>query len=176
MKNKFFLLFLIGLIYVFLSTTIFGDKKLAPDIIAKDIYGNDFQLYKYKEKPKILQFMKVYCGGSIAPNTVKQLKQLTKLYKIYKDKIIFVTITLASCPTSDLKIIADELGIKWTFINDFSDYKLDIIKAYAEYLKKLSDPALIFINKKNQVLFTSNYCSEEELLKYINSILETIEK
>ncbi|MCM8766775.1 MAG: hypothetical protein NC917_06395 [Candidatus Omnitrophica bacterium] len=176
MRDKFFSFFLIVFIYIFLSTTIWSDKELAPDIVAKDIYGNEFQLYKYKEKPKLIQFMKVYCGGSLAPNTVEQINQLTKLYQIYKDKVIFVTITLASCPTSDLKVIADKLGIKWTFINDFSDYKLDIIKAYAEYLKKLSDPALIFINKKNQVLFTSNFCSEKELVKYINSILESRQK
>ncbi|MFN4226992.1 MAG: peroxiredoxin family protein [Candidatus Ratteibacteria bacterium] len=171
MRDKFFVLFLTIFISGFLSKTIAEDKKIAPNIIANDIYGKNFQLYKY-DKPKIIQFMKVYCGGSMAPNTIEQLKQLAKLYQKYKDKVVFVTITLASCPTSDLKKIADVSGIKWTFINDLSDYQLDIIKAYAEYLKKLYDPALIFINKKNQVLFTSNYCSDKEMERYINAILE----
>lgn len=154
------------------------EKKIAPDIIAKDIYNNDFKLSKFKGKPIILQFMRVYCHGTITEESIKQFKQLSNLYKKYydeknpkKSKIIFVTITVSSCTSSDLKKIAKDNGIKWTFINDYSDYNLDIIKDYSEYLKNIPPPTLIFINKKFEIRNITSFCEDEILEKCVKIIL-----
>jgi peroxiredoxin len=154
------------------------EKKLAPDIVAKDIYNNDFKLSKFKGKPIILQFMRVYCHGNIRYESIKQFKQLSNLYKKYydeknpkKSKIIFVTVTVSSCASSDLKKIAEENGIKWTFINDYSDYNLDIIKNYSEYLKNIPEPVLIFINKKFEIRNITSFCEDEILEKCVKIIL-----
>lgn len=155
-----------------------NNKEIAPDIMAKDIYYKNFKLSKFKGKPIILQFMRVYCHGNIRDESIKQFEQLSDLYKKYydeknvkKSKIIFVTVTVSSCTSSDLKKIADENGIKWTFINDYSDYNLDIIQAYSKHLKNLPDPALIFINKKFEVINKSSFCNDKKLKELIKEIL-----
>lgn len=155
------------------------NKKSAPDIIAKDIYNQEFKLLKFKGKPIILQFMRVYCGGRVKEESIKQFKQLSDLYNKYydeknlkKSKIIFVTITLSSCTSSDIKKLAEENGIKWTFINDYSDGNLEIIQAYSEYIKNIPEPALIFINKKFEIINTSSLCDDNKLEEYIKKLLK----
>lgn len=166
--KKYFLFYFLPLILLAQE-----EKKLAPDIIAKDIYENEFKLTKFTNKPKIIQFMRVYCGGRLRQESITQFKQLSKFYEKYKNKIVFVTVTLSSCKASDLKKIAEIYGIKWTFINDYADYNLDIFQAYSEYLKNLQDPCLIFVNRKNEIVQTSNYCEEAELEEYIKSLIKT---
>lgn len=167
MKLKIFLV-----LFFFVSVKIFAQtKNVAPNIKAVDIYGKQFELYS-STKPKIIQFMRVYCGGRISEQSVEQLKQLVELYKEHKDQILFVTIILSSCQSSDLRKLADYFGIEWTFINDFSDYKLDIIQTYSIPLKDLKDPALIFINQKNEIVSTTDFCDVKKLKDYINLITE----
>ncbi|PIU66451.1 MAG: hypothetical protein COS84_05695 [Armatimonadetes bacterium CG07_land_8_20_14_0_80_40_9] len=155
-----------------------NNKEIAPDIIAKNIYNKDFKLSKFKGKPIVLQFMRTYCGGRLRDETIKQFKQLSNFSSKYydeknvkKSKIIFVTVTMSTCATSDLKKIAESNGIKWTFINDYSDYNLDIIQAYSKHLKNLPDPALIFINKKFEVINKSSFCNDKKLKGLIKEIL-----
>lgn len=171
----FILLIISGL---FKNVNSVENKKLAPDIVAKDIYNKNFKLSKFKGKPIIIQFMRVYCGGRLIEETIKQFKQLSNFSSKYydkknpkKSKIIFVTITVSSCTSSDLKKIAEENGIKWKFINDYSDYNLDVIQAYSEHLKNLPDPALIFINKKFEVINKSSFCNDKKLKGLIKEIL-----
>ena len=167
MKLKLFLV-----LFFFVSVKIFAQtKNLAPNIKAVDVYGKQFELYG-STKPKIIQFMRVYCGGRITNQSAEQFKQLARHYEKYKDKILFVTVTLSSCQSSGLKEITKYFGIKWTFINDFSDYKLDIIEAYSTYLKDLKDPALIFVNEKNEIVLKTDFCDDKKLEEYINSIIE----
>jgi len=147
-------------------------KDIAPDFSAEDINGKIFNVGESTGKPVVIQFMRVYCHGGLREETKEQFKQLSKLHNRYKNEIIFVTITISSCKTSDLKEIAKEFGIKWTFINDYSDYNLDIIEKYSKYLKNLSDPALIFINRKKEIVTTTNFCDDKKLDEYINSIIE----
>ena len=167
MKLKLFLV-----LFFLVSVKIFAQtKNLAPNIKAVDVHGKQFELYS-STKPKIIQFMRVYCGGRMTTQSAEQFKQLVRYYEKYKDKILFVTVTLSSCQSSDLKEIAKYFGVKWTFINDFSDYKLDIIQAYSTYLKDLKDPALIFVNKKNEIVSKTDFCDDEKLKEYINLIIE----
>jgi|GEM_PF-1950246 len=160
-------------LFLFITSikTFAQTKIVAPNIKAVDIYGKQFELYS-STKPKVIQFMRIYCGGRITQQSVEQFSQLAKLYERYKDEILFVTVTLSSCQSSDLKEIAEYFGIKWAFINDFSDYKLDIIQAYSSYLKTLRDPALIFVNKNNEVVKTTDFCDDKKLEEYINLIIE----
>lgn len=149
----------------------------APNIVAIDIYGKKFELYSFTDKPKIIQFMRIYCGGRIGPQSAQQFSQLVSVYEKYKDKIVFVTITISSCQSSDLKEIVKYFGIKWPFINDFSDYKLDIIQAYSDILKNLKDPALVFLSNKNEIVSTTNFCDDKKLEEEINKIIpKTLKK
>ena len=167
MKLKIFLI-----LFLFISVKIFAQtENVAPNFKTDDIYGKQFELYSFS-KPKIIQFMRVYCGGKISEQSVAQFGQLAKLYEKYKDKILFVTITLSTCQSSDLKKIADYFSVKWTFINDFADHKLDIIQAYSSYLKDLKDPALIFVNEKNEIVSKTDFCDNKQLGEYINLIMK----
>ncbi len=111
---------------------------VAPNIVDIDIYGKKFKLYSFTDKLKIIQFIRIYCGGRVTSQSAHQFSQLVSIYEKYKEKIIFVTITMSSCQSSDLKKIAKYFDIKWHFINDFSDYKLDIIQSYSKILKDKS--------------------------------------
>jgi len=167
MKTKIFLI-----LFLFVSVKTFAQtENVAPNFKTVDLYGKQFELYS-STKPKIIQFTRVYCGGKISEQSAAQFGQLAKLYDKYKDKILFVTITLSSCQSSDLKKIAEYFGIKWTFINDYSDYNLDIIQKYSSYLKTLHDPALIFVDKNNKVVKTTNFCEDKKLEEYISLITE----
>jgi len=166
-KLKLFLI-----LFFFVSVKTFAQtKNLAPNFKAVDIYGKQFELYS-STKPKIIQFMRIYCGGRITNQSVEQFKQLARYYEKYKDKALFVTVTLSTCQSSDLKKIAEYFGIKWTFINDYSDYNLDIIQKYSSYLKTLHDPALIFVDKNNKVVKTTDFCEDKKLEEYISLIIE----
>ncbi len=146
-------------------------EKNASDIIAYDIYGTNFRLYDLNGKPKIIQFMRVYCNGRLSSYSIKQFEQLSKIYEKSKDSLYLITITISTCSSSDLKKICENFNIKWTFINDYSDYKLDIINSYAEYLKDMSEPALLFLNEKNEIIDKTNFCDDEILGNYIKKLL-----
>jgi len=166
-KLKLFLI-----LFFFVSVNIFAQtENIAPNFKAVDIYGKQFELYSFS-KPKIIQFMRVYCGGRITNQSVEQFKQLARYYEKYKDKALFVTVTLSTCQSSDLKEIAKYFGIKWAFINDFSDYKLDIIQTYSTHLKDLKDPALIFVNEKNEIVSKTDFCDDKKLEEYISSLVK----
>jgi len=98
MKTKIFLI-----LFLFVSVKIFAQtENVAPNFKTVDLYGKQFELYS-STKPKIIQFTRVYCGGKISEQSATQFGQLAKIYDKYKDKILFVTITLSSCQSSDFK-------------------------------------------------------------------------
>jgi len=155
----------------------FAKTNKAPDFNLKDPYGETFSLSQFKGKIVVLNFFKIYCGGRTAPDTLNQIEELKKLCnemckgKKCKDgNLTIIGITLSSCSTTDLKIWVEEKGIKWYVGNDLDDYNLDIIKNYAEYLKTLKDPCLIFINKNGEVVFKSNYMKADEIKKKLKEL------
>ncbi|MCM8757648.1 MAG: hypothetical protein NC903_01125, partial [Candidatus Omnitrophica bacterium] len=80
-----------------------------------------------------------------------------------------IGITLATCPTTDLKEWATYSDIKWLLGNDYDDYRRDVFNSYANVLSNLRDPALIFINKEEEIVFYSNYLDSSQI---INKLIE----
>ena len=181
MCRKYFICGIIVLVVLSIAGGIWNAysaerKDIAPDFSAEDIDGKIFELAKFTDKPVVIQFMRVYCGGKLRNETIEQFKQLSRLYNKYKNEIIFVTVTISTCRTVDLKEIANKNNIEWTFINDYSDYQLDIIEKYSTYLKKLYDPALIFINRNREIAAVTNFCDDKKLDEYINLIIKPNKK
>ncbi|MCM8771548.1 MAG: peroxiredoxin family protein [Candidatus Omnitrophica bacterium] len=165
------------LIFLIFASFIFANPNKAPDFTLKDPYNNEFSLSMFKGKTIILNFFKIYCGGKIAPETEKLINELNKICKEFckgkfcKDgDLTIISITVASCPTTDLKEWVEKKGIKWFIGNDLDDYNLDIIKSYASHLKYLKDPCLIFINKNSEIVYKSNYISAEEIKKKLKEL------
>jgi peroxiredoxin len=158
------------IIFFLFVSLCFSKSNKAPDFNLRDPYNESFSLSKFKGKTVILNFFKIYCGGRTAPDTEKQIKELNKLCnelckgrKCSEGDFTIISITLSSCSTTDLKEWVEERKIKWYIGNDFDDYNLDVIKSYAEYLKDLKDPCLIFVNKDGEVFYKSNYLKSEEI-------------
>lgn len=155
-----------------------AEEKKAPDFSLTDPWGYKFSLKQFEGKTVILNFFRIYCGGRIAPETAKQFQELNKVCEEFcKGKncadgdVVILSITLATCPTTDLKEWDKGHNITWFLGNDYDDYRLDIISSYAEYLKELGDPALIFLNQNQEIVFSSNFLESSQILEKIKELM-----
>ncbi|MCM8795974.1 MAG: TlpA family protein disulfide reductase [Candidatus Omnitrophica bacterium] len=154
-----------------------AEPNKAADFNLRDPWNKYFSLSQFKGRPVILNFFRIYCGGRIAPQTHKQFQELNKVcQKFCKDKncaeadVAIIGITLATCPTTDLKEWAKYYDIKWLLGNDYDDYRLDVFNSYANVLSNLRDPALIFVNKDQEIVFFSNYLDSSEIISKLIEI------
>jgi len=161
------------------STYLEAEPKKAENFKLRDPWGYEFSLAEFKGKTVILHFFRIYCGGRITKEGFKQIEELNKVCtrlckgeKCLEGNIGIISITLATCPTTDLKEWTEYFKINWLLGNDYDDYQLDIIKDYSGYLSKLRDPALIFLNKNQEVVFTSNYLNSSEIIEKLEEIKE----
>jgi len=170
---------LFALMFIFSqSTHVKAEPKKAANFNLRDPWNNRFSLEQFKGKTVILNFFRIYCGGRIAPQTAKQFQELNKTCEEFckgkncaDGEVVFIGITLATCPTTDLKEWVRAHNINWFLGNDYDDYKLDVINSYAEYLAKVGDPALIFINKNQDVVYTSNYLDSLKIIEKLKEIM-----
>lgn len=180
MKKISILIIFLGVLLSIFSQPphIMAESKKAENFELRDPWDYRFSLEQFKGNPVILHFFRIYCGGRITKESFKQIKELNKVCtKLCKGKkctegeIHIISITLATCPTTDLKEWANYFDINWLLGNDYDDYQLDVIKDYSEYLSKLRDPALIFISPSQEIMFTSNYLNASEIKKKLKEIL-----
>ncbi|MBA7514190.1 hypothetical protein ES705_06215 [subsurface metagenome] len=154
-----------------------AEPKMATNFQLRDPWDYEFSLEQFKGSPVILHFFRIYCGGKITKESFKQIKELNKVCaklcegeKCTEGDVHIISITLATCPTTDLKEWAEYFNINWLLGNDYDDYKLDIIKDYSKYLSELTDPSLIFLNKNHEVVFTSDYLDASEIIEKLKEV------
>lgn len=154
-----------------------AEPEMATNFQLRDPWNYEFSLEQFKDKLVILHFFRIYCGGKITKESFKQIKELNKVCaklcegeKCTEGDVHIISITLATCPTTDLKEWAEYFNINWLLGNDYDDYKLDIIKDYSKYLSELADPALIFLNKNHGVVFTSDYLDASEIIEKLKEV------
>lgn len=174
----------IGIIFLSVLSLIFlqyahleAEPKKAPNFKLRDPWDYKFSLEQFKGKPVILHFFRIYCGGRITKESFNQIKELNKVCaelckgeKCTEGDSHMISIVLATCPTTDLKEWTEYFNINWLLGNDYDDYQLDIIKDYSEYLSKLRDPALIFVNKNQEIVSASNSLSSSEIMDRIEEM------
>ncbi|MCM8827451.1 MAG: redoxin domain-containing protein [Candidatus Omnitrophica bacterium] len=175
--DKFRIILSVCLIILVLSSPLLAENYTkAADFNLRDPWDKYFSLSQFKDRLVILNFFRIYCGGRVALQTEKQFQELNKIcQKFCKDKncqdadVVIIGITLATCPTTDLKEWAKYHKISWLLGNDYDDYNLDVFNSYAKVLFNLRDPALIFVNKDQEIVFASNYLDSFQI---INKLIE----
>jgi peroxiredoxin len=175
------IIFLIILSLIFLQYAhLEAELKKAPNFKLRDPWDFEFSLYQFEGKPVILHFFRIYCGGRITRESFNEIKELNKVCaelckgeKCTEGDLHMISIALATCPTTDLKEWAEYFNINWLLGNDYDDYELDIIKNYSGYLSKLKDPALIFVSKNQEIVFTSNYLDASKIIEKLEEISQT---
>ncbi|MCM8831175.1 MAG: TlpA family protein disulfide reductase [Candidatus Omnitrophica bacterium] len=176
--KKIICFFLLNIFLFFLCfLPLKAEPTKAADFNLRDPNNKYFSLSQFKGRPVILNFFRIYCGGRIAPMTKKQFQELSKVCQEFcKDKncqdaeVVIIGITLATCPTTDLKEWAEYHKISWLLGNDYDDYKLDVFNSYATHLFNLREPALIFINANQEVVAKSEYLTYEGIMEKLKEI------
>ncbi|MCM8789985.1 MAG: peroxiredoxin family protein [Candidatus Omnitrophica bacterium] len=158
-------------LFSFYLSPLKAEPNKAADFNLRDPWNNYFSLSQFKGRTVILNFFRIYCHGRITPETKKQFQELNKVCQEFcKGKncqeadVVIIGLTLATCPTTDLKEWARYHNITWLLGNDYDDYRLDVFNSYAQHLFNLRDPALIFINSEQEVVTKSNYLTYEEIM------------
>ena len=101
------------------------EGNMAPDFVAKDINGNDFQLSSLRGKYVVLDFWGSWCGWCIAG-----FPKMKELYKKYDGKFEIVSIDCKDKEEAWKKAVAKH-GLEWiNVINPADDFKKDLITKY----------------------------------------------
>lgn len=182
MKKISRVIIILGTLMLILSQSVYikAEPKKAPNFTLRDPWEYEFSLEQFKAKPVILHFFRIYCGGRITKESFKQIEALREVCvefckgkKCMDGNFHIISVTLASCPTTDLKEWAEHFNISWLLGNDYDNYELDIIKDYSEYLSQLRDPALIFVSKNQDIEFTSNYLDASEIIQKLEELSQS---
>lgn len=180
MKKLSAVVIFIGVLLLFFSQSPYlnPEIKKAANFNLRDPWDYKFSLEEFQGKPVILHFFRIYCGGRITKESLRQIEELNKVCtklckgeKCTEGDLQIISITLATCPTTDLKEWAKYFNINWLLGNDYDDYKLDIFSSYTEYLKKLKDPALIFLNQNQEIVFSSNFLESSQILEKVKELI-----
>lgn len=105
------IIILIALVLIFSqSAYIKTEPKKAANFTLRDPWDYKFSLDQFNGKPVILHFFRIYYGGRITKESFKQIEELSKICtklcngeKCTKGDLHIISITLATCPTTDLK-------------------------------------------------------------------------
>lgn len=111
----------------------------------EDINGTQFVLNSFIGRVIIIHIMGVGCHGQINPINDNQLMQLKTVCSNFcgKAPVAFITVAVATCPSSDLDQIRTTYKITWLFGNDYDDGKMDIAQKYASQ----GDGTIVLIDK-----------------------------
>ena len=124
----------------------------APDFSLKDINGTQISLNQYSGKPILVHFMALAgCTGQLNDVSYIRLPQLKSVSTKYSDKVVLVTVSVATCAGCDT-ILADlrkDFGISWVLGNDYDDERLDIIDSYSNY--EIYDGTIVLIDRSFNV-------------------------
>ena len=146
---------------------------LAPDFSLQDINGNSVSLSQFSGKVIGIHFMAVGCHGQINPINEYQLTQLRSACNSLcgKESTAFLTVAVATCPTSDLGTIRAGYGISWIIGNDYDDGTLDIVNAYVPF--SIGDGSVVLVDKTfNVAQVYSGGVTAEALSSKINQLIE----
>lgn len=146
---------------------------IAPDFSLRDINGAQVSLSQFDGKVVAIHFMAVGCHGQINPINEYQLTQLRSACDSLcgKESTAFLTVAVATCPTSNLGTIRADYGITWIVGNDYDDGVLDIVNAYVPF--SIGDGSVVLVDKTfNVAQVYSGGVTAETLSSKISQFLE----
>ena len=159
--------------------TIGGAAAISPptgsaqDFSISDINGTRVSLSQFSGKVIGIHFMAVGCHGQINPINEYQLTQLKSACNSLcgKESTAFLTVAVATCPTSNLGTIRADYGITWIVGNDYDDGVLDIVNAYVPF--SIGDGSVVLVDKTfNVAQVYSGGVTAETLSSKISQLLE----
>ncbi|MDI1235769.1 MAG: TlpA disulfide reductase family protein [bacterium] len=121
---------------------------IAPTILSTNLYGDSFDISKYKGKVVVLNFWASWSKASRAEN-----KNLVRIYQKYKNnnKVAFVSVSLDTDELSWKSAIEEDECLWKAHFCDFKKYDSPIAKAY----KINTIPVFYLIDKSNTVVQTT---------------------
>ena len=134
-----------------------------------DINGTQFSLRNFSGRVILIHIMAVGCHGQINEVNINQLTQMRAVCSIYCEStpITFITVAVASCPTSNLEQIRSSYGISWLFGNDYADGTMDIAKKYGVR----GDGTIVLIDKTYSISESFGEASASEIIGGIDPLL-----
>jgi hypothetical protein len=134
-----------------------------------DIDGTRFSLASHKGKIIAIHIMGVGCHGQINPINDNQLTQLKTVCSNFcgNKPVTFVTVAVATCPSSDLAQIRTTYGITWPIGNDYDDGTMDIAQKYASQ----GDGTIVLIDKTFHIVDSYTTITALILSSKINQLL-----
>ena len=135
----------------------------------KDVDGTQFSLNNYRGRVVVIHIMGVGCHGQINPINDNQLTQLKTVCNSFcgHDSVTFVTVAVATCPSSDLEQIRTTYGITWPLGNDYDDGTMDIAQKYASQ----GDGTIVLIDKTFHISDSYATITASTLSAKINQLL-----
>jgi len=135
----------------------------------EDINGTQLALNSFIGRVIVIHIMGVGCHGQIYPINDNQLMQLKTVYSSFCGKalVTFITVAVATCPSSNLEQIRATYKITWLFGNDYDDGKMDIAQKYAAQ----GDGTIVVIDKTFHISDSYSTLAASTLSSKINELL-----
>jgi hypothetical protein len=134
-----------------------------------DVDGTTFSLASFRGRVVVIHIMAVGCHGQINPINENQLEQLKTVCNSFcgHEPVTFVTVAVATCPSSDLEQIRTTYGVTWPLGNDYDDGTMDIAQKYASK----GDGTIVLIDKTFHIINSYTWITASTLSSKISQLL-----